>query len=397
MFDGDPSSADTQREQLLLNHHPAHPRSLPWRILEVAGKILIVLLFFAGPFLAGYGISQLLFHVTQWRPTPLVAYLFEFLISFAVLAFLFWAVAFNASRRLMHRNSHFGRNIMQALERIAQGDFSVVLPVSQDSREPLAELAASVNKMAHDLGDIDQQRRDFVSNVSHEIQSPLTSIGGFATLLHNPALDAATRDHYLEIIESESKRLSQLSDNLLKLSALQDREATLAREPIVLNEQLASVTNLLEPQMQAKGLKLQVSLTPVLVEGDRELLDLVWINLLQNACKYTPEGGEVNVALTTTGNQAVVTVSDTGVGMSPQELLHIFERFYRADKSRSRSEGGNRLADKITPGVILPAGGNGLGLALVKEIVNAHSGQVSATSQLGEGSTFTVELPLTSV
>ena len=393
-----PELTDTQREQLLLDHHPERPRSLPWRILAVVGKILSVLLFFAGPFFAGYGISQLLFHATQWRPTPVVAYLIEFLISFAVLAFLFWAVAFNASRRLMRRNSHFGEDILQALERIAQGDFSVVLPAPHDSHAPLAELAESVNKMAHDLGDIDQQRRDFVSNVSHEIQSPLTSIGGFAALLHDPTLDPATRDHYLDIIVAESKRLSQLSDNLLKLSALQDNEAALVREQVVLNEQLAVVISALEPQLQAKSQKLRVALTPVLLEGDRELLDLVWINLIQNACKYTPAGGEVTVKLATAGDRAIVTVSDTGIGMSPPELLHVFERFYRADKSRSRSEGDSGrddkgLADKMGTVPIL-SGGNGLGLALVKEIVEAHGGQVNATSQTGVGSTFTVELPL---
>ncbi|MCL2654968.1 MAG: HAMP domain-containing histidine kinase, partial [Coriobacteriia bacterium] len=205
----------------------------------------------------------------------------------------------------------------------------------------------------------------------------LTSIGGFAALLQNPDLDAATRSHYLEIIEAESKRLSQLSDNLLKLSALQDSEAALAREPIMLDEQLAAVAAMLEPQLQAKELELRTDLAPVMLQGDRELLDLVWINLLQNACKYTPCGGTVTVTLTTSGDHAVASIADTGIGMSQPELLHVFERFYRADKSRSRAEGGN-----------------GLGLALVKEIVEAHGGRVTATSQPGEGSTFTVELPL---
>lgn len=350
-------------------------RGLVRSVLVTCAKVAFLVAFVGLPALAGYGLSRLIFRWFTWRPTGLGQFVFEFLCAFAVLALCIGIASNNIRRHITRGGPRFGQNILEALDRISRGDFSVVLPVEHN--EPLGELAESVNKMARDLGDIDQQRRDFVSNVSHEIQSPLTSISGFAALLHNPELDATTRDHYLEIIESESKRLSQLSDNLLKLSALQDSEAALKRAPIALDEQLVAVAGALEPQLQAKTLALRVEAAPVTFTGDRELLDLVWINLLQNACKYTPAGGAVTVRLTVDGDRAIVAITDTGIGMSPSELLHVFERFYRADKSRSRAEGGA-----------------GLGLALVKEIVEAHGGQVTAASQPGQSATFTVTLPL---
>ena len=239
------------------------------------------------------------------------------------------------------------------------------------------ELTSRINKMAQDLRSMEHLRQDFVSNVSHEIQSPLTSISGFAALLRDESLSPGQRRHYLDIIESESKRLSGLSDNLLKLSMLDAEKVPFHPEPYRLDEQLKEILLLLEPQWSAKEIELDAELEEIRVMGDRDLLSQVWINLLHNAIKFSHEGGKITVRLSAQEKNAVCVISDTGIGIPEEDLIHIFERFYKVDKARDRK-----------------AGGNGLGLSLVKVIVGIHSGTVSASSRLGEGSAFTVTIPL---
>ncbi|MDR1264645.1 MAG: HAMP domain-containing histidine kinase [Propionibacteriaceae bacterium] len=263
---------------------------------------------------------------------------------------------------------------MAALDRIAHGDFSVRLPA--DRRHPLIELIDSVNNLAAELGDLEAQRQGFISNVSHEIQSPLTSIGGFARLLRDPSLTLEAREHYLDIIEAETRRLSKLSDNLLRLSALET--GALERQRYRLDEQLRDVILLLEPQWAAKDLDLELATDPSGTEivADRDLLCQVWINLVQNAIKFTPATGWVRVVLTPAADGWCCQVADSGPGIDPADRPHVFERFYRGDKAR----GGD---------------GNGLGLALVKRVVELHSGRVDLASAPGAGTAVTVYLPLT--
>jgi signal transduction histidine kinase len=206
--------------------------------------------------------------------------------------------------------------------------------------------------------------------VSHEIQSPLTSIGGFAALLKNADLPDDERRRYLAIIEAESKRLSSLSDNLLKLSAL-DNES-IAMTEFRLDRQLSNIILTLEPQWSGKNLTVDAALPKCVASGDENLLSQVWMNLLVNAIKFTPENGVISVSL----NENAVKISDTGVGIAKDELPHIFERFYKVDKARDRA-----------------LGGNGLGLSLVKKITELHGGKISVESETGKGTTFEIFLP----
>ncbi len=262
---------------------------------------------------------------------------------------------------------------LEALEKIARGNFDVF--IEQDRHGRLNELTDSINNMAKELGSMEQLRQDFISNISHEFQSPLTSISGYAALLRKEGATLRQLE-YATIIEEESKRLSKLSENLLQLSALEAEGSSIAKAPYRLDRQLENVVLLLEPQWKAKNIIPETSLPKITVHGSEDLLKQVWINLLVNAIKFTPENGEISVSLLPEGETVVCVISDNGIGIAPSDQMHIFERFYKVDKSRDRS-----------------LGGNGLGLALVKKIVNMHEGDVTVESALGKGTAFKVTLP----
>ena len=269
------------------------------------------------------------------------------------------------SREGRDRRQH--SDLLDAMRRIAQGDFSVLVKSDDLVHD---ELADAINTMARNLGNMETMRQDFISNVSHEIQSPLTSISGFAALLQKSDLSAVERMRYAGIIEAESKRLSSLSDNLLKLSSLDNNP--IQRRELRLDRQLSKVILTLEPQWSAKNLSVEANLPSCTISGDEDLLSQVWVNLLVNAIKFTPEGGILCISI----DGHTVTLSDTGMGIAEADLPHIFERFYKVDKSRDRS-----------------LGGNGLGLSLAKKIVVLHGGTIAARSEAGKGTTFTVTLP----
>jgi signal transduction histidine kinase len=264
--------------------------------------------------------------------------------------------------------------LLNAMTRISQGDFDVYInPQDNVIHDDIAE---GINKIARELGSMEKLRQDFISNVSHEIQSPLTSIRGFATLLKNDTLTAEQRNHYLNIIEAESKRLSSLSDNLLKLSALENGTEPLSLKEYRLDRQLEKIALMLEPQWSARHIAIEADLEKLTIQGDEDLLSQVWVNLLHNAVKFTPEGGTIHIILKAANNEAYCQIVDTGIGITPEDLIHIFERFYKVDKSRDRA-----------------LGGNGLGLSLAKKIVELHGGHITPQSELGKGATFTVTLP----
>jgi two-component system, OmpR family, phosphate regulon sensor histidine kinase PhoR len=266
------------------------------------------------------------------------------------------------------------KTTLEALEKIAQGNFDVFLEHDEHGR--FTKITDSINKMAKELGSMEQLRQDFISNVSHEFQSPLTSIGGYAALLRKEGASLKQLE-YATIIEEESKRLSKLSENLLRLSALEADGNCIAKAEFRLDRQLENVVLLLEPQWKVKNIIPETSLPKMTVYGNEDLLKQVWINLLVNAIKFTPENGEINVSLAQDGENAVCVIADNGIGIAPSDQMHIFERFYKVDKSRDRS-----------------LGGNGLGLALVKKIVNIHGGKVNVESVLGKGTSFKVILPI---
>lgn len=319
---------------------------------------------------AGWWLAGLIFSITG-RPPELIVYLAS--VGLAILlAGLTALVIGRLTGRFDDDPSRIWNDLGEAMDRIARGDFSVRLTSPRSG--VMAEIVESVNKMAAGLGTVDQQRQEFISNVSHEIQSPLTSIGGFASLLRDGELDEATRQHYLDVISAEVRRLSKLSDNLLRLSALESG-ADLDRSRYSLDDQLRSIVLTLEPQWTAKHLDLGLDAAPTEIEADADMLHQAWFNLVQNAVKYTPDGGSIRIVLTRSGASCRVAVTDTGSGIAASDLPRVFERFFRADKARSGE-------------------GNGLGLSLVKRVVELHGGEVGVISQPAQGSTFTVTLPL---
>ncbi|MDF2921621.1 MAG: integral rane sensor signal transduction histidine kinase [Paenibacillaceae bacterium] len=281
------------------------------------------------------------------------------------------------------KHSNFTNNIrllsevMDALERIAKGDFSVRLNHGLKEDEPFARLVRSVNEMALNLKQTENMRQEFISNVSHEIQSPLASIKGFTYVLNNDELTPEERKHFLSIIEKETVRLSRLSENLLKLAALEADSVKFDKKPYRLDKQLRALILSCEPQWSDKKIKMDAFLDSVTVTADEDMMSQVWVNLIHNSIKFTPEGGSIQVDLHRRGNTVECKISDTGIGIDEDALKHIFERFYKADKSRERAQKGS-----------------GLGLAIVKKIVETHGGKITVQSELGAGAVFTVSLPV---
>jgi signal transduction histidine kinase len=230
--------------------------------------------------------------------------------------------------------------------------------------------------MACELSQIETMRQEFVSNVSHEIQSPLTSIRGFAQALKNNDLSSEERQHYLTIIEAESMRLSRLSDNLLKLASLDAAQVKFETKTYRLDKQIRNLLLACEPQWLDKELDLNVFLQEVTITGDEDLLSQVWLNLIHNGIKFTRPGGKLCLNLNCAGDSIEFKITDTGIGISEEDQTHIFERFYKADKSRTGLNGGS-----------------GLGLSITKKIVELHKGTIAVESYLGRGTTFLVSLP----
>ena len=269
--------------------------------------------------------------------------------------------------------------LARAMQRIASGDFDVTVPV-EDTRPDVGQMVSGLNEMAVSLKKMEAMRQEFVSDVSHEIQSPLTSIGGFARALQDEGLPLEQRLHYLGIIEAESRRLSVLSDSLLRLSALDARTQELSLVPFRLDAQLRSSVLACESQWRGKRINVSAELSTLTVAADEAMLAQVWANLLHNAVKFTPEGGAIIVSLSQRDGQALITVRDTGIGIAAEDLPHVFERFFKADKSRTSANG--------------PAG-NGLGLAIAHRIVSLHGGTITVESGgMGRGTCFAVRLPL---
>lgn len=267
--------------------------------------------------------------------------------------------------------------MIQAMKLMAEGNFKIDLSYYREgNNHPFTKIAESVGDMADKLGVMEEMRQEFISNVSHEIQSPLTSISGFANALKNDDLTKEERVHYLEIIETESTRLSKLSENLLKLTSLESDHLTLEKSNYRLDYQLRRIILANEPQWQAKNIEIEANLEPVMIAADEELLDQVWINLIHNSIKFTPEKGTITVTASKTSEEELtVTVEDTGIGMDQETIMHMFERFYKADPSRNRNSGGS-----------------GLGLSIVKKIVGLHFGEIRVESEIGKGTKISVTL-----
>lgn len=261
----------------------------------------------------------------------------------------------------------------KAFDELSRGNFDCRVPEDQRIEE-MKEMATKFNAMAHDLSNIETLRNDFVVNVSHEFKTPLSSIEGYATLLQNQSLAPEKRGHYVKKILDNSRRLSHLSSNILMLSKLENQNIVTGNTEFRLDEQIRKTILSLEDNWEEKDIEFDMELPNIMFVGNEALLERVWINIIDNAIKHSPNNEVIEITLENDENEIKVTVKDNGDGMDDEVQKHIFEKFYQGDSSRKEE-------------------GNGLGLALVKRIVDISKGNVTVSSKKGKGAAFTISFP----
>ena len=285
------------------------------------------------------------------------------------------------------------RRIQEGLEKVIEGDFSVRIPYvrGEDSGNRFDDIIKSQNKMIEELGSVETLRTDFISNVSHELKTPLAVIQNYSTLMQTPGLKEAERLEYSEKITEQTKKLTSLIGNILKLNKLENQQLFPKAETMNLTEAVCECMLAYESVWEKKKIEIETELDDeAVIEGDKELLSLVWNNLMSNALKFTPEGGKVTIETGRVGAEdgknraeagknspvyrAYVRITDSGCGMDENVAKNIFKKFYQGDSSH-KSEG------------------NGLGLALAKRAVDIHGGSIEVDSRIGFGTAITVFLP----
>ncbi|WP_285400109.1 HAMP domain-containing sensor histidine kinase [Lysinibacillus sp. fls2-241-R2A-57] len=262
--------------------------------------------------------------------------------------------------------------LTEATHQLAHEKFDTLLDI--DRADEIGQLAVSFNVMTEKLQENDRIRKEFISNVSHDFQSPLLNIQGYVDLLRNPLLTDRERQEYTTIIELETKRLSTLTKQLLLLTSLDQSTRLLKCEPYRVDEQLKETVRKYRWQLEEANVQLSYQLEPVTYDGDAGLLQNVWDNLLTNAIKYNVVGGEIHVHLQESPTSVEVIVEDSGIGMTADQLQKVYDRFYRADASRTKQ-------------------GTGLGLAIVKQIAELHGGTVQMESTINSGTKVRIDLP----
>jgi signal transduction histidine kinase len=265
------------------------------------------------------------------------------------------------------------KRLTEATKQVAVGNFDV--QVKQTTHDEVGILVMNFNKMTQELKNNEYLKKDFVSSVSHEFKTPIASISGFAKIIQSNDIDDGTRREYVQIIIDETDRLSKLSSNLLRLSSLENQAIIEKMHRFSLDEQIRRVILLLEQSWSKKDLELDLDLEALDFQGDEEMLQQVWINLIDNAIKFSESGGLLSIKVYSADRSAIVEIRDSGKGMDARTVARIFEKFYQGD-----------VAHKTD--------GNGLGLSIVKRIVDLYDGEIACSSQLGHGTTFTIKLPL---
>ncbi|MBO5557434.1 HAMP domain-containing sensor histidine kinase [Ruminococcus sp.] len=263
-------------------------------------------------------------------------------------------------------------DLSMATSEVARGNFSV--RVRENGADEYGILQRNFNKMAQELSGIETLRGDFISNVSHEFKTPLASIQGFAKLLQDPLLSSADRAEYTQIIIDETSRLSKLSSNILSLTKLENQTTIGKKKRFRIDEQIRKIILMLEPEWSKKDIDMDIDLEDIIYVGNEDLMGQIWQNIINNAIKFTPQNGIIKVNLFRGGNGIVTKIWDNGPQIPADKKDKIFEKFYQGDRSRATE-------------------GNGLGLALVKRIVDLADGKISVDNPFEGGVVFTVELP----
>lgn len=269
------------------------------------------------------------------------------------------------------------QNIGNAFDELSKGNFTVRVPTNEKIDE-IREMAIRFNSMTYDLSHIEMFRNDFVVNVSHEFKTPIAAIEGYATLLQNHRITPEKCDHYIEKILDNSYRLSNLCSNILMLSKLENQEMVMNKKEYRLDEQIRKAILMLESKWTEKNIEFDIDLPRQMYYGNEALLEQVWSNIIDNAIKHSYHNGIIHVGIEQSETRIYVIIFDQGEGMSEEVQKHIFEKFYQGDSSRK-------------------AEGNGLGLALVKRIIDLCNGSITVNSELNKGTEFIIELPIENI
>ncbi len=360
------------------------------RALKGTVGVFVVFAVWSATFTVTHLLTEAIYTWIGWMPTIVFRQVINAVVGLFLLAVIGTTLSRIFARSEIAKRMQIFTPLIDAMAKIARGDFSVRVEHTQFDLDnhrdsPIAQLFVGVNHMAQSLNQMEMLRQEFVSNVSHEIQSPLASIRGFAQALRSEQLDAPTRLHYLDIIEMESTRLSKLSDNLMALTSLEAGTQQINAKPYRLDQQIKRAILTSEPQWMAKHIDIGIESDQdsdhedICIVADEDLLSQVWTNLIHNAIKFTPNNGRITVSLQRRVGWVDVAIADNGIGIAVEDQSRIFERFYKADSSRNRERSG---------------GGSGLGLAIVAKIIDMHHGRIEVRSEVAAGATFVVSLPL---
>lgn len=262
-----------------------------------------------------------------------------------------------------------------ATKSLSTGNFNVELDI--DRNDELGELSHSFLQMSRKLEQLDEMRKEFISNISHDIQSPLSNIIGYTNLLEKESLGVNEKAQYIAVINGEINRLSTLTKQLLLLASLDSNEDIMNKKPFNIAQQIKNLVRNYQWVLHEKGIMISYSLPDTEIIGDSSLLNTVWDNLLTNAIKYNKIDGSIEILLKEREKSIIISFKDTGIGLNQKEIERIFDRFYRVDIARTRS-----------------VEGTGLGLSIVDTIVKMHGGHINVKSKEKEGTTFVVELPI---
>lgn len=268
-----------------------------------------------------------------------------------------------------------------AVKRVAGGDFTAHINRREyDSKEyeytnEIDELARNFNTMAAELNGMDYMRKDFMSNVSHEVKTPVAAITGFTEILMDGGLSSEEQQEYLELVNKESLRLSRLCENMLRMSRLDYQQIVVKRDKVRVDEQIRKCIIMLSEKWPDKNRNYEVNCDNLLVQGDADLLMQIWVNLLDNAIKYSGEESSIWITGKMENSQLVVTIKDEGEGISPEKLPKIFEKFYQCEESHKKQ-------------------GNGLGLSIVKRITELLGGSITCMSEENKGTIMEVRVPV---
>lgn len=267
------------------------------------------------------------------------------------------------------------REFIEATEKLSRGDFSARLNIKKPPEFRI--LSKNFNAMAEELGGIEVLRTDFINNFSHEFKTPIISIKGFAEILKEDDLSKEEKNEYLDIIIEESKRLSYLATNVLNLSKIETQVILNDIQRFNIGEQIRQSILLLDSKFQTKNIFLDINIEDCYINGNKEMLNQVWVNLLDNAIKFNSQNGIVSVNMKNKEGNIFINISDTGLGIARESIPKIFDKFYQGDISHATH-------------------GNGLGLAIVKKIIELHGGTIECDSIISRGTKFTIILPIES-